>query len=156
MLLFSDSWMDTWTQPRGGKNLTNLKADLRWFFCVKASLMLIIHCGRLEKPLRRSAFKFSSLEVKPQYKLAKYAWQCSCTAGDQIYGERSPAAVCEKQWALWLKKKKITTTVLQMYSNSLPSRSIHTPTRAFCLQMQQMLFCCFFFVVFFLITDDST
>lgn len=29
MLLFSDSWMDTWTQPRGGeKNLTNLKADL--------------------------------------------------------------------------------------------------------------------------------
>ena len=37
-----------------------------------------------------------------------------------------------------------------MYSNSLPSQSIHTPTQAFCLQMQQMLFCCcfFFFLVF--------
>lgn len=41
--------------------------------CVKASLMLIIHCGRLKKPLCCSAFKFSTLEVKPQYKLAKYA-----------------------------------------------------------------------------------
>lgn len=33
----------------------------------------------------RSALKFSSLEVKPQHKLAKYAWQCFCAADEQIY-----------------------------------------------------------------------
>lgn len=53
--------------------------------CPTASLMLIIHCGRLKKPLCCSALKFSTLEVQPQYKLAKYAWQSSRSVGGQIY-----------------------------------------------------------------------
>lgn len=103
--------------------------------CVKASPMLIIHCGRLKKPLRRSAFKFSTLEVKPQYKLAKYAWQCSCTVGDQIYMERKKEKCCSWMWcrrftassrdSMSFGKNKTRTTAIQMYSNSLLSPSIH-------------------------------
>lgn len=108
--------------------------------CVKASLMLIIHCGRLKKPLCCRAFKFSTLEVKPQYKLAKYAWQCSCAVGDQIYTEKKTFQRCSCMWCGhftvssmilgYSMRLKTITTVIQMYSNSLLSQSIQTPNSA--------------------------
>lgn len=104
--------------------------------CVKASLMLIIHCGRLEKPLCCSAFKFPTLEVKPQYKLAKYAWQCSCSVGDQKRKKKTfqcGSCVWCRRFTVssgLFRELKTITTVIQMYSNSLRSPSIQTPKSA--------------------------
>lgn len=108
--------------------------------------MLIIHCGRLKKPLCCSAFKFSTSEVKPQYKLAKYAWQCSCCVGDPLYTGGKTVLMLQlngtQGWdSKFFNEQKTITTVIQMYSNSLQSQSIQTPKKC-CHRYKPLVYIC--------------